>query len=107
MSRVGSLAALCPGCVSGHQLLDLLIIEREFAKRPRNELESQRIEAVFATWGRRGNQQMPTEIYDCAPTITDLYVDDANRLWVEHSRSAEAGPDESLFWGAEPGSGEP
>jgi hypothetical protein len=73
------------------------IIEREFTKRPRTEIESQRIEAVFATWGRRGNQQMPTEIYDCAPTITDLYVDDANQLWVEHSRSAESGPEEAML----------
>jgi len=73
------------------------VIEREFTKRPRTELESGRIEAVFATWGRRGGQQMPTEIYDCAPTITDLYVDDANRLWVENSRSAEVGPDEAML----------
>lgn len=73
------------------------VIEREFTKRPRTELESGRIEAVFATWGRRGNQQMPSEIYDCAPTITDLYVDDQNRLWVENSRSAEAGPDEAML----------
>ncbi len=73
------------------------IIEREFARRPRTDLESQRIEAVFATWGRRGSQQMPTEIYDCAPTITDLYVDDANQLWVEHSRSAGSGPDTAML----------
>ena len=73
------------------------VIERAFTKRPRTALESGRIEAVFATWGRRGNQQMPSEIYDCAPTITDLYVDDQNRLWVENSRSAEAGPDEAML----------
>jgi hypothetical protein len=73
------------------------VIEREFTKRPRTELERDRIEAVFATWGRRGSQQLPTEIYDCAPTITDLYVDDANQLWVENSRSAETGPDEAML----------
>jgi hypothetical protein len=73
------------------------IIEREFTRRPRTELESHRIEAVFATWGRRGSQRMPTEIYDCAPTITDLYVDDGNQLWVENSRSAESGPDAAML----------
>ena len=73
------------------------VIERDFIERPRTELERGRIEAVFATWANRGGQTLPTEIYDCAPTITDLYVDDANQLWVENSRSADVGPDEAML----------
>ncbi len=73
------------------------VIERDFETRARNEIESGRIEGVFEFWANRGGQVMPIEIYDCAPTVTDLYVDDANRLWVEHSRSAETGPDEAML----------
>ncbi|MCP4573074.1 MAG: hypothetical protein GY838_12025 [bacterium] len=73
------------------------VIEREFEKRPRTDLESGRIQSVFDLWANRGGQIMPTEIYDCAPTIADLYVDAGNNLWVEHSRSAESGPGNAML----------
>lgn len=73
------------------------VIEREFAVRPRTEIESGRIQAVFDLWSSRGPQEFPTEIYDCAPTVADLYVDDENNLWVEHSRSADSGSDEAML----------
>lgn len=73
------------------------VIEREFTKRPRTDIESGRIQGVFDLWANRGGQIMPTEIYDCAPTIADLYVDGTGNLWVENSRSAEAGPVEAML----------
>jgi len=73
------------------------IVQREFVKRPRSSIEKERVQNVFDLWSQRGGRNLPTEIFDCAPTITDLYVDDANNLWVNHSRSAETGPAEAML----------
>ena len=73
------------------------VVTRPFEARKRVDLETGRIQRVFDFWGSRGGGLLPTEVQPNATAITDLYVDAENRLWVENSRSAEAGPAEAML----------
>jgi hypothetical protein len=63
------------------------VIERDFEARERNALETGRIQSVFDAWTSQGPVAPETEVETVAATITALYVDDQNALWVENSRS--------------------
>jgi hypothetical protein len=73
------------------------VIERDFETRKRSDLETGRVQAVFDAWASQNPAGMATHVESMAGTITNLYVDDANRLWVENSRSGETGPDEAFL----------
>lgn len=62
-------------------------IEREFETRQRSGLEIGRVQSVFDVWTSQGPNAPETEVETVAATITALYVDDHNSLWVENSRS--------------------
>ncbi len=68
------------------------VIEREFENRPRTEDELKRIHALFDASDRNIPYEVTREIESAPPVITSLRVDDQGILWVEHSRSSEAGP---------------
>ena len=67
------------------------VIRRDFAPRRRTAQEKGRVQAVFDFWASRNPAEVETDVEEIAATVASLYVDDANRLWVENSRSAETG----------------
>jgi len=73
------------------------VIEREFQVRHRNEMEIGRVQSVFDVWTSGRPVAPETEVETIATTISALYVDDQNSLWVENSRSAQAGPAGAMF----------
>lgn len=73
------------------------VIEREFEPRRRSDLETGRVLAVFDVWAGRNPAGLESEVEGMAAAISNLYVDDDNRLWVENSRSGETGPDEAFL----------
>jgi hypothetical protein len=73
------------------------VIEREFEPRRRNDVETGRVQSVFDVWTARNPVEIETDVETIATTITALYVDNQNSLWVENSRSSEAGPDEAML----------
>jgi hypothetical protein len=72
-------------------------VTREFRERPKSVIEKSRLQAVFDVWAAQNPAGLKTHIEDVAPTVSNLYVTDANELWVENSRSAEAGPDGTVL----------
>ena len=73
------------------------VTERAFKVRPRTDVESSRVQAVFDFWASRSGGEVGTEVQEMAATIGSLYVDNYNALWVEHSRSDEFGPPEAML----------
>ncbi len=75
------------------------VIERDFEPRERNEVETGRVQSVFDVWTRQSPVPPETEVEHIATTITALYVDDRNRLWVENSRGSriEAGETRMVY----------
>jgi hypothetical protein len=73
------------------------VIEREFKTRKRTKLESGRVQSVFDFWASRSPAEIKTEVEEIATTISGLYVDDNNSVWVEHSRSSQIGPSEAML----------
>jgi hypothetical protein len=65
------------------------VVGREFANRKRTEQELRRINALFDASARNNPYGETREIEPCPPAITSLYVDESERLWVQHSRSGE------------------
>lgn len=72
-------------------------VRRQFEPRPKLPLEKNRLQAVFDVWASRNPAGLETHVEEIAATITDLHVTDDNLLWVEHSRSAETGPEEAFL----------
>jgi hypothetical protein len=69
------------------------VIEREFENRPRTSRERKRIEAVFASAARQIPGEFTSIIEPKNPVIESLFVDNEQRLWVQHSHSAHDRPD--------------
>ena len=69
------------------------VIEREFENRKRTKQELRRVNALFDASARNNPYGETREIEPCPQAITSLYVDNAGRLWVLHSRSSENLPD--------------
>ncbi len=64
------------------------VIEKTFEQRQRIDIETRRIQRVFDAWTSQGPAPPETVVETVATTISALYIDDNNNLWVENSRSA-------------------
>ena len=72
-------------------------IRRQFAPRTKLPIEKNRLQAVFDIWAAQNPAGLDTHVEDVAATVTNLHVTDDNHLWVEHSRSAQTGPEEAFL----------
>jgi hypothetical protein len=73
------------------------VIEREFADRQRSDDEIRRLNALVDAWVADFPGEIPRELDEIEPAVTEMHVDDEGVLWVQHSRSGMDQPDGVLF----------
>jgi hypothetical protein len=69
------------------------VIERDLDNRPRTERELRRLRTVFEATGRATGLEVEIEIAPRNQMIVAMFVDNENRLWVQHARSGDNPPD--------------
>lgn len=72
------------------------VIERDFSPPERTDGELRRLNAVIDAW-TASMGEIPRDLEEIEPVITDLQVDDEGTLWVQHSRSGKALPEGVLL----------
>ncbi len=73
------------------------VITREHAPRPRRQIERDRVQAVFDVWAANSPIEIETQVNEVAMTVANLYVSDANELWVESAHAGVCGPEAAFL----------